>query len=154
MIIKEGKHLRVGFTCSSFDLCHAGHLSMLEEAKAQCDWLIVGLQTDPTIDRPSKNRPVETVYERYMRLRACKYVDEIIPYSTEADLIDILSIMPIDVRILGDEYQEKDFTGRTICVNKGIKMYFNKRKGRFSSSELRQRIAKAEQEKLSDNMAI
>jgi glycerol-3-phosphate cytidylyltransferase len=133
----------VGFTCSSFDLLHAGHTLMLEEAKAQCDYLIVGLQTDPTLDRPTKNKPVQTVVERYLQLRACKYVDEIIPYATEQDLEDILAGMHIDVRILGVEYRDKDFTGRDICKKRDIDIVFNERDHRFSSSDLRKRVSEA-----------
>jgi glycerol-3-phosphate cytidylyltransferase len=133
----------VGFTCSSFDLLHAGHTLMLEEAKAQCDYLIVGLQTDPTLDRPTKNKPVQTVVERYLQLRACKYVDEIIPYATEQDLEDILAGMHIDVRILGVEYRDKDFTGRDICKKRDIDIVFNERDHRFSSSDLRKRVTEA-----------
>lgn len=132
--------MKIGFTCSSFDLLHSGHTLMLEEAKAQCDYLIVGLQTDPTIDRPTKNKPVQTVVERYLQLRACKYVDEIIPYATEQDLEDILSMYHIDVRVLGVEYKDKDFTGKSICQKRGIDLYFNKRDHRFSSSDLRKRV--------------
>jgi|TARA_R110001606_G_scaffold7787_1_gene34073 glycerol-3-phosphate cytidylyltransferase len=113
---------------------------MLEEAKEQCDYLIVGLQTDPTLDRIEKNSPVQTVVERYLQLRACKYVDEIIPYSTEQDLEDILSGMHIDIRILGVEYRDKDFTGRDICKKRGIDLHFNQRDHRFSTSELRNRV--------------
>ena len=134
--------MKIGFTCSSFDLLHAGHTLMLEEAKAQCDYLIVGLQTDPSIDRPTKNKPVQTVVERYLQLRACKYVDEIIPYGTEQDLEDILSGMDIDVRILGVEYRDKDFTGRDICKKREIEIHFNERDHRFSSSDLRMRVKK------------
>jgi glycerol-3-phosphate cytidylyltransferase len=133
----------IGFTCSSFDLLHAGHTLMLEEAKAQCDYLIVGLQTDPTLDRPTKNKPVQTVVERYLQLRACKYVDEIIPYATEQDLEDILAGMHIDVRILGVEYRDKDFTGRDICKKRDIDIVFNERDHRFSSSYLRKRVTEA-----------
>jgi glycerol-3-phosphate cytidylyltransferase len=133
----------VGFTCSSFDLLHAGHTLMLEEAKARCDYLIVGLQTDPTLDRPTKNKPVQTVVERYLQLRACKYVDEIIPYATEQDLEDILAGMHIDVRILGVEYRDKDFTGRDICKKRDIDIVFNERDHRFSSSDLRKRVTEA-----------
>ncbi len=129
-----------GFTASTFDLLHAGHIIMLREAKDQCDHLIVGLQVDPSIDRPEKNKPIQTVVERYTQLQAVKYVDEIIPYSTEVDLEDILNLLPIDVRILGVEYREKDFTGRDICKNRGIRLHFNKRDHRFSSSDLRRRI--------------
>ncbi len=129
-----------GFTASTFDLLHAGHIIMLREAKDQCDHLIVGLQVDPSIDRPEKNKPIQTIVERYTQLQAVKYVDEIIPYSTEVDLEDILNLLPIDVRILGVEYREKDFTGRDICKNRGIRLHFNKRDHRFSSSDLRRRI--------------
>ena len=131
----------VGFTASAFDLLHSGHIAMLREAKAQCDYLICGLQVDPNIDRPEKNRPVQTVVERYTQLSAVKYVDEIIPYVTEKDLTDILEMYKIDVRILGDEYKDKDFTGRELCDRLGIDLYFNRRNHRFSSSELRKRIS-------------
>lgn len=134
----------MGFTCSTFDLLHAGHVAMLEEAKAQCDWLIAGLQVDPSIDRPGKNKPVQTLVERYVQLTGgVKFVDEVIPYVTEKDLEDILSMLPIDVRILGDEYQDKEFTGKEICVQRGIDIHFNKREHRFSSSGLRQRVSDA-----------
>lgn len=144
MIIKEGKELRVGFTCSAFDLCHAGHISMLEEAKNQCDWLIVGLQNDPTIDRPMKNRPVQSIVERFIQLSAVKYVDQVIPYNTEKDLEDLLLMLPIDVRILGDEYKDKNFTGKDICIRSGIDIYFNGRQHSFSTTDLRRRVAFAE----------
>lgn len=133
--------LRVGFTCSSFDLLHAGHVLMLEEARAQCGRLIVGLQTDPTIDRPSKNKPIQSIVERYIQLKAVKYVDEIVVYTTEQDLIDLHYVLPIDVRILGEEYKDVDFTGRQLCEDLGIDIYFNKRQHRFSSTELRRRVA-------------
>jgi glycerol-3-phosphate cytidylyltransferase len=133
--------LKVGFTASTFDLLHAGHVQMLLDAKQQCDYLICGLQVDPTLDRPEKNSPVQTVVERYTQLKALACVDEIIPYVYEKDLEDILSMYKIDVRILGDEYATKDFTGKDICKQRGIQLYFNKREHRFSSSELRQRVA-------------
>ena len=133
--------MKTGFTCSAFDLLHAGHVAMLREAKSQCDYLICGLQTDPSVDRPSKNKPVQTIVERYVQLAAVRYVDEIVPYATEADLEDILSMYPIDVRILGEEYKDKDFTGRDICKKRGIDLYFNRREHRFSTSDLRKRIA-------------
>ena len=135
---------RVGFTCSAFDLLHAGHVQMLRDAKEQCDYLIAGLQVDPSIDRPNKNTPVQSVVERYTQLKAVSYVDEIIPYVTEADLEDILSMYHIDVRILGEEYREKDFTGKDICKKRGIQLHFNRRDHRFSSSDLRQRVAERE----------
>jgi len=135
--------LKVGFTCSAFDLLHSGHISMLRDAKDQCEYLICGLQVDPSADRPEKNRPIQTVVERYTQLKAVGYVDEIIPYSTEEDLKDILSMYHIDVRILGDEYREKDFTGKEICKRRDISLYFNKRDHRFSSSELRKRVVES-----------
>lgn len=138
--------MRKGFVASSFDLLHAGHVQMLREAKDQCDYLMVGLQTDPTIDRPEKNQPVQTVVERYTQLKGVKYIDEIIPYATEKDLEDILNMYDIDVRILGDEYREKEFTGKDICRKRGIELYFNRRDHRFSSSDLRKRVAEKETE--------
>ena len=112
---------------------------MLEEAKQQCDWLIVGIQTDPTIDRPSKNKPVQSIIERQLQVRACRFVDEIMVYNTEAELLDLLNTLPIDVRILGDEYIDRDFTG---CDLEHMEYYFNSRRHSYSSSELRTRIAK------------
>jgi glycerol-3-phosphate cytidylyltransferase len=132
--------MKVGFTCSTFDLLHAGHVSMLREAKSQCDYLICGLQMDPKVDRENKNSPIQTIVERYTQLKAVGYVDEIIPYSTEKDLEDILSMYHIDVRILGEEYRDKDFTGKDICRKRDIDLYFNKRDHRFSSSDLRKRV--------------
>lgn len=131
--------MRVGFTCSTFDLFHAGHILMLEEAKKQCDHLIVGLQTDPTIDRPEKNKPVQGVFERYVQLDACKHVNQVVVYATEKELRDILLSYPIDVRIIGDEYTHKSFTGQDL----DIEIYFNKRKHSFSTTELRQRVIDA-----------
>ena len=135
--------MKVGFTCSAFDMLHSGHIQMLRDAKEQCDYLICGLQTDPSADRPEKNRQIQTVVERYTQLKAVQYVDEIIPYATEEDLKDILSMYHIDVRILGDEYREKDFTGKEICKRRDIALYFNKRDHRFSSSELRRRVVES-----------
>jgi glycerol-3-phosphate cytidylyltransferase len=132
--------VRIGFTCSTFDLLHAGHIQMLRDAKDQCDYLICGLQIDPSIDRPEKNSPVQTIVERHTQLSAVKYVDEIIPYQTETDLEDILNMIHIDVRILGEEYKNGKFTGRAICAKRGIELYFNKREHRFSSSDLRKRV--------------
>lgn len=132
--------LKIGITFSAFDLLHAGHIKMLEEAKRQCDYLIVGLQTDPTVDRPEKNKPTQSVVERYIQLKGCRFVDEIVPYTTEQDLEDILRSFKIDVRIVGDEYREKDFTAKTYCEGKGIELYFNRRDHRFSSSSLRKEV--------------
>ena len=133
--------MKIGFTASAFDLLHAGHVLMLEEAKKQCDYLICGLQTDPSQDRASKSKPAQTIVERYLQLRACKFVDEIIPYGTEQDLEDLLAGMHIDIRILGIEYRDKDFTGHDICKKRDIEIYFNERDHRFSSSGLRKHIA-------------
>jgi glycerol-3-phosphate cytidylyltransferase len=136
--------MRIGFTASVFDLLHAGHIMMLREAREQCEYLIVGLQTDPSIDRPGdKNRPVQSLVERYAQLSAVSYVDEIIPYETEEDLKDILQMYHIDVRILGEEYREKEFTGKDICRKRGIDFYFNKRDHKFSTSDLRERVKNA-----------
>tara|TARA_R110002153_G_scaffold188474_3_gene341414 strand:- start:1449 stop:1868 length:420 start_codon:yes stop_codon:yes gene_type:complete len=135
--------LKIGLTASTFDLLHAGHIEMLREAKAQCDYLICALQIDPSVDRPEKNSPVQTVVERYTQLEAVKFVDEIIPYLHETDLEDILQMRPITVRILGDEYRDKDFTGRDICKSRDIDLYFNRRDHRFSSSGLRERVSNA-----------
>ena len=135
----------VGFTCSTFDLLHAGHILMLAECKQICDYLIVGVQSDPTIDRPGvKNKPVQSIVERYVQLSAVKFVDEIIVYNTEKDLEDMLMFLPISVRIIGEEYKDKDFTGKQICEERGIKIWFNSRSHRFSSSELRQRTYQSE----------
>jgi glycerol-3-phosphate cytidylyltransferase len=134
--------MKVGFTASTFDLLHAGHVQMLRDAKAQCDYLICALQVDPTIDRPdTKNSPVQSIVERQIQLAAVKYVDEIVIYNTEQDLIDLLLTLPIDVRVLGEEYKEKDFTGKDICKKRDIQLYFNKRDHRFSTSDLRRRIS-------------
>ena len=150
MIFNKIKQLKeqdlvIGITFSTFDLFHAGHIAMLSEAKNHCDYLIVGLQTDPTIDRPeSKNPPIQSILERQIQVSACRFVDEIVVYQTEKDLEDILLTLPIDVRILGVEYADKDFTGRDICHDRGIELVFNSRDHSFSSSNLRQRVWEAE----------
>lgn len=131
---------KVGFVASSFDLLHAGHIAMLREAKTQCDYLIAALQTDPTIDRSFKNKPVQSVFERFMQLQACKYIDEIVVYATEKELLDILQVYHIDIRVMGVEYKDKTFTGSEL----NIPVYFNRRDHSFSSTELRQRVAEAE----------
>lgn len=136
--------LKIGITFSTFDLLHAGHVAMLAEAKNHCDYLIAGLQTDPTIDRPNKNKPVQSIVERQIQLAGSRYVDEVVLYSTEKDLEDILLTLPIDVRILGVEYADKDFTGKEICLTRGIELVFNGRDHSFSSSNLRKRVYEAE----------
>lgn len=130
----------VGFTCSAFDLLHAGHISMLAEAKNHCDYLLCGLHVDPNLDRIHKNKPIQSVVERYTQLNAVKYVDEIIPYETENHLLDILALRKIDIRVIGEEYKGKPFTGKSICESKGIEILYNDRDHNFSSTELRQRI--------------
>jgi glycerol-3-phosphate cytidylyltransferase len=140
---KQG--LKIGITFSTFDLLHAGHVAMLAEARNHCDYLIAGLQTDPTIDRPdTKNKPIQSVVERQISLSACRYVDEIVVYETEKDLIDLILTLPIDVRILGVEYEDTNFTGRNEGVGRGIAHVFNRRDHSFSSSSLRKRVAAAE----------
>ena len=140
---QDGK--KIGITFSTFDMLHAGHIAMLSEAKNHCDYLICGLQTDPTIDRPdTKNKPVQSIVERQIQLAACRYVDEVVVYQTEQDLIDLLLILPLDVRILGVEYQDKEFTGRYEGGERGIELVFNGRDHSFSSSSLRKRVAAAE----------
>ena len=135
--------MNTGITFSSFDLFHSGHVAMLKEARANCDFLIVGLQTDPTIDRPEKNQPVQSVFERYVQLEGCKYIDQIIPYATEQDIIDILLTYQITTRFIGEEYRSKEYTGKELCLDKGIEIYYNKRQHSFSTSELRKRINQA-----------
>ena len=136
---------RVGFTASTFDLLHAGHILMLADAKSVCDHLIVAVQTDPTIDRPqSKNKPVQSIVERYVQLSAVRFIDQIIVYETEKDLEDLLMFLPISIRILGEEYKDKEFTGKDICESRGIRIWYNSRSHRFSSSELRQRTYQSE----------
>ena len=132
--------LKVGITASTFDLLHAGHISMLREAKTKCDHLICALQVDPSLDRPEKNKPVQTLVERYTQLSGVKFVDEIVPYQTEQDLEDILNMYPINIRIIGEEYKNGKFTGRAICSKRGIEIFYNKRDHRFSSSDLRKRV--------------
>ena len=142
----EGK--RIGITFSTFDMLHAGHIAMLSEAKNHCDYLICGLQTDPTIDRPdTKNPPVQSIVERQIQLSACRYVDEVVVYQTEQDLRDLLLILPVDVRILGIEYAGKDFSGQDECADREIEIVFNERDHSFSSSSLRKRVVAAESHK-------
>jgi glycerol-3-phosphate cytidylyltransferase len=140
--------MSTGITASTFDLLHAGHIMMLREAKSQCDHLICAIQVDPSVDREEKNSPVQTLVERYTQLAAVRYVDEIIPYQSEDDLIDILKMYDIDVRIIGDEYKDKTFTGRATCASQGIEVYFNKRDHRFSTSDLRKRVTEQDARKV------
>lgn len=151
--IKELKKqgLTIGIVFSAFDLLHAGHVAMLAEAKNHCDYLICGLQTNPTIDRPdTKNSPIQSIVERQIQLQAVRYVDEIVVYETEKDLEDILLTLPIDVRILGIEYNDQNFTGREICQQRNIRVIFNRRDHSFSSSNLRRRVFDTEKQKNCD----
>lgn len=133
--------MKIGITCSTFDLFHAGHVLMLQEAKMHCDYLICALQTDPSIDRPTKNKPVQTIFERYTQVEACKYVNQVIPYESELDLLNIFASIPLHIRIIGVEYKDKEFTAKQLCVDRGIEIYYNSRGHNFSSSELRSRVA-------------
>tara|TARA_Y100000994_G_scaffold136289_1_gene111620 strand:- start:120 stop:527 length:408 start_codon:yes stop_codon:yes gene_type:complete len=131
--------MKVGFTCGAFDLLHAGHIVMLEEAKDNCDFLMVGLQTDPTLDRSDKNKPVQSIYERYIQLYGLRYVDEVIPYDRETCLMDILTTKSIDLRFIGEEYKDKMFTGQHLP----IEIYYTSRQHTFSSTDLRKRVQNA-----------
>ena len=143
---QDGK--KIGITFSTFDMLHAGHIAMLSEAKNHCDYLIAGLQTDPTLDRPdTKNKPIQSIVERQIQLSACRYVDEVVVYQTEQDLIDLLLILPLDVRILGVEYENKSFSGDAECYQRKIQLVFNGRDHSFSSSSLRKRVVEAETKK-------
>ena len=133
--------MKKGITFSTFDLLHAGHVTMLREAKEVCDYLICGLQVDPSLDRPEKNAPIQTLVERYIQLSGVKYVDEIICYQSEDDVVDILEMFNVDIKIMGAEYKDKDFTGKDVCERKNIQLYYNNRSHRFSSSDLRKRVA-------------
>ena len=145
--------MKIGFNCSSFDLLHAGHVTMLKMEKDLCDYLKVALQVDPTIDRPGiKNKPIQSIYERYVQLQACKYVDEILVYSTEFDLLQLIMTQKIDIRFLSEEYLNRDFTGKDYCIKNGIELHYHKRGHIYSSSELRERTAKLEKIKNSENI--
>ena len=144
--------MKIGFNCSSCDLFHAGHVTMMKMEKQLCDYLIVALQVDPTIDRPGvKNKPVQSVYERYVQLQGCKYVDEILVYETEADLLNLLQTQNIDVRFLSEEYKDRDFTGKQYCIDNGIELYFHLRRHQYSSTELRNRVYTLEKKKRDEN---
>ena len=140
--------MKIGFNCSSFDLFHAGHVTMLKMEKRLCDYLIVALQVDPTVDRPGiKNKPIQSVYERYVQLQGCKYVDEILVYETEEDLLNLIQTQNIDVRFLSEEYKDRDFTGKQYCIDNGIEIHYHLRKHKYASSELRNRVYSLEKKK-------
>jgi glycerol-3-phosphate cytidylyltransferase len=140
---------KIGFNCSTLDLFHAGHVTMLKIEKQHCDYLIVAIQSDPTIDRPdTKNKPVQSLYERYVQISACKYVDEVLVYETEEDLENLLKTQTIHIRFLGDEYKSKPFTGKQYCLDRGIELYYHERQHPYSSSGLRKRVYEAEKARL------
>ena len=140
--------MKIGFNCSSCDLFHAGHVTMMKMEKQLCDYLIVALQVDPTIDRPGvKNKPTQSVYERYVQLQGCKYVDEILVYETEADLLNLIQTQTIHIRFLSEEYKDRDFTGKQYCIDNGIELYFHMRRHQYSSTELRNRVYELERKK-------
>ena len=141
--------MKIGFNCSTFDLFHAGHVTMLKEEKRFCDYLIVAIQTDPTIDRPTtKNRPVQSIYERFSQVSACRYVDEVLVYSTEEDLMNMLKTQHINIRFLGDEYKTKPFTGKQWCLDNGVELHYHLREHPYSSSALRKRVYEAENSRM------
>ena len=142
--------MKIGFNCSTFDLFHSGHVTMLQREKEHCEYLLIAIQTDPTIDRPdSKNKPVQSILERFIQVSACKYVDEVIVYETEEDLLNILKTRKIHIRFLGDEYREKDFTGKKWCIDNHVELYYHQREHPWSSSTLRKRAYEAEVKRLS-----
>lgn len=141
----ERTNKKIGFNCSTFDLFHTGHVTMLREEKKHCDHLIVAIQVDPTIDRPdTKNKPIQSIYERFVQVSSCKYVDEVIVYSTEEDLLNLLKTIQIDIRFLGDEYKTKDFTGKQWCLDHGVELFYHEREHPYSSSNMRKRVYEAE----------
>ena len=149
--------MKIGFNCSSCDLFHAGHVTMMKMEKQLCDYLIVALQVDPTIDRPGvKNKPTQSVYERYVQLQGCKYVDEILVYETEADLLNLIQTQILQIRFLSEEYKDRDFTGKQYCIDNGIELYFHMRRHQYSSTELRNRVYQLEkakrEEKVDENL--
>ena len=123
---------------------HAGHALMLDECKRYCDYLYVGLIIDPTTDRPEKNKPIQSAFERYVQIRSHRAVDEVIPLDGEADLLLAIKALPIDIRFVGDDYKGKEFTGKKECTDMGIQIIFNRRDHGLSSSELRERIKDGE----------
>lgn len=146
---------RIGFNCSSFDLFHAGHVTMLKMEKQMCDHLIAALQVDPTVDRPGiKNKPIQTVYERYVQLQGCKYIDEILIYETEQDLLNLIMTQTIHIRFLSEEYLNRDFTGKQYCLNNGIELFYHKRQHTYSSSDLRKRVYQVELTKSQESTII
>jgi glycerol-3-phosphate cytidylyltransferase len=144
--------MKIGFNCSSFDLFHAGHVTMLKMEKEMCDYLKVALQVDPTIDRPGvKNKPVQSVYERHVQLQACKYVDEILVYETEEDLLNLIQTQTIHIRFLSEEYMDRDFTGKQYCIDHDIELFYHLRKHKYSSTEIRNRVYSLEKKKREEN---
>jgi len=140
--------MKIGFNCSSFDLFHAGHVTMLKMEKELCDYLKVALQVDPTVDRPGiKNKPVQSVYERYIQLQGCKYVDEILVYETETDLLNLIQTQTFHIRFLSEEYKNVDVTGKKYCIDTGIEIHYHLRRHQYSSTEIRNRVYLLEKQK-------
>lgn len=147
--------MKIGFNCSSFDLLHAGHVTMLKAEKQLCDYLVVALQVDPTIDRPGiKNKPVQSIYERYVQLQGCRYVDEILVYETEEDLLNLIMTQTMHIRFLSEEYKDRDFTGKQYCIDHGIELFYHPRKHKYSSTELRNRVFQLESSRRSDSSKV
>ena len=145
--------MKIGFNCSSCDLFHAGHVTMMKMEKQLCDYLIVALQVDPTIDRPGvKSKPTQSVYERYVQLQGCRYVDEILVYETEADLLNLIQTQTLHIRFLSEEYKDRDFTGKQYCIDNGIELYFHMRRHQYSSTELRNRVYEIEKAKRAEKV--
>ena len=143
--------MKIGFNCSSFDLFHAGHVTMLKMEKEVCDYLKIALQVDPSIDRPGiKNKPVQSVYERYIQLQGCKYVDEILVYETEADLLNLIQTQTFHIRFLSEEYRHIEVTGKQYCIDNGVEIYYHLRRHQYSSTEIRNRVYNLEQQKRED----
>ena len=143
--------MKIGFNCSSFDLFHAGHVTMLKMEKELCDYLKVALQVDPSIDRPGiKNKPVQSVYERYIQLQGCKYIDEILVYETEADLLNLIQTQTFHIRFLSEEYRHIEVTGKQYCIDNGVEIYYHLRRHQYSSTEIRNRVYNLEQKKRED----
>ena len=143
--------MKIGFNCSSFDLFHAGHVTMLKMEKEVCDYLKIALQVDPSIDRPGiKNKPVQSVYERYIQLQGCKYVDEILVYETEADLLNLIQTQTFHIRFLSEEYKHIEVTGKQYCIDNGVEIYYHLRRHQYSSTEIRNRVYNLEKQKRED----
>jgi len=145
--------MKIGFQCSSFDLFHAGHVTMLKMERELCDYLKVAIQVDPTIDRPGiKNKPTQSIYERYVQVQGCKYVDEILVYETELDLLNLIKTQTFHIRFLSEEYKDVDVTGKQYCIDHGIEIHYHLRRHTYSSTEIRNRVYELEKIKKDEKM--